>query len=84
MPFLLNSRHSGVKGDPNSDFDWHLLYRAEGDKMQTSAKSDLGVWMTGDAVNEPVEKPSGVLSWLWNKALAEWQDITPQPVQDAP
>ena len=52
--------------------------------MQTSAKSDLGVWMTGDAVNEPAEKPSGVLSWLWNKALAEWQDITSQPVQDAP
>jgi hypothetical protein len=70
------AKFEGPYFDPADDFDWHQLYRPEGDRMRKKAQSEFGVWASTEKHSPDEEAaPSAILAWLWDKALSEWKDL---------
>jgi len=76
---LTQATFDGRNFDAADDFDWHILYDAETD-TQTDHLPPRGPnrWMNVKRTDGPTTvTDSKPLQWLWNKAAAEWNDVTP-------
>ena len=73
----MSSTFDGPNFDATQDFDWHQLYDPDGDTQAEKAEANNKTWATSEVCTNNKIDAAPALSWLWGKALAEWQDFGP-------
>lgn len=72
----------GSSFDAKEDFDWHKVYNACDNEQAAESKHGDVVWAT--ATTEKTKgKPDPALSWLWKRAVKEWNDLSVNDPLDA-
>ncbi|GLO72799.1 hypothetical protein MACH17_43160 [Phaeobacter inhibens] len=73
---LTSACFNGPAFNAAEDFDWHALYVARDDRQTKKAGKKRSPWATSERHPTTPDMASPVLTWLWKKAQAEWQDFT--------
>ncbi|WP_299657900.1 phosphatase PAP2 family protein [uncultured Tateyamaria sp.] len=69
-----SSVFDGTSFNSESDFEWHALYRPDGDRIRKKIESGGTHW--GSSKKHDHDGTSAaMLNWLWKQAVAEWRDL---------